>query len=154
MILAIDPGTEQSGWVLYTGEHVYRADVTSNTVFSSIMTNAAIQQVVIERFASYGMAIGQTTIDAIHWGGRFHQQAQALGYSVHLVFRRDIKLYFCSSPRANDATVRQAIFDLYGGREKALGTKKNPGPLYGVKADAWSALALALYHHHTIDFQA
>jgi hypothetical protein len=27
---------------------------------------------------------------------------------------------------------------------KAIGTKKAPGPLYGLKGDEWSALAVAL----------
>jgi hypothetical protein len=54
-------------------------------------------------------------------------------------------LQLCGSSRANDATIRQALLDRYGpGREKAVGTKANPGPLYGIKADLWQALALAV----------
>jgi len=45
----------------------------------------------------------------------------------------------------NDSTIRQAMLDRYGpGREKAIGKKKSPGPLYGIRKDEWQALALAV----------
>jgi hypothetical protein len=47
--------------------------------------------------------------------------------------------------QAKDANIRQAILDRFGGKEKAIGKKANPGPLYGVKSHLWSALAVALY---------
>ena len=37
--------------------------------------------------------------------------------------------------------------DLFGGKEAAVGTKKAPGPLHGVKSHLWSALALAVTHY-------
>jgi hypothetical protein len=37
------------------------------------------------------------------------------------------------------------LLDRFGpGREVAVGTKRAPGPLYGIKGDEWSALAVAL----------
>lgn len=32
----------------------------------------------------------------------------------------------------------------YGGKERAIGKKATPGKLYGVSADVWQALAVAL----------
>jgi hypothetical protein len=43
--------------------------------------------------------------------------------------------------RAKDPNVRQALLDKIG----PVGTKKNPGPLYGVSGHGWSALAVAVY---------
>jgi hypothetical protein len=61
-----------------------------------------------------------------------------------------VKLHLCKSTKANDASIRQALIDRYGpGKERAIGTKKAPGPLYGVKADVWAALALAVTWHDT-----
>jgi hypothetical protein len=41
--------------------------------------------------------------------------------------------------------IRKAIIDLYGPNEKrVLGTKKEPGPLYGVSGDGWAALGVGL----------
>ena len=33
---------------------------------------------------------------------------------------------------------------MFLGKDKAIGSKREPGPLYGFKADLWSALALAV----------
>jgi hypothetical protein len=76
------------------------------------------------------------------WIGRF---VEAWRGSYTLMFRREVKLHLCGQARAKDPNVRQALIDRFGpGREKAIGTKKQPGPLYGVSADVWSALAVAV----------
>jgi hypothetical protein len=46
--------------------------------------------------------------------------------------------------KAKDANIRQALIDIYGGNDKAIGNKKTPGPLYGIKGDLWAALAVAV----------
>ena len=46
--------------------------------------------------------------------------------------------------RAKDRNVRLAIEDRRGGRRAAVGLKKSQGPLYGIKAHEWSALAIAI----------
>jgi hypothetical protein len=61
-----------------------------------------------------------------------------------LINRADVKIHHCGSARAKDSNIRAAIIDRYGGKETAIGKKKTPGPLYGIKADAWQALAIAL----------
>ena len=54
-------------------------------------------------------------------------------------------MHLCGSAKAKDSNIRQAIIDRYGGDPKrCIGTKKAPGPLYGISADQWAALALAL----------
>ena len=54
-------------------------------------------------------------------------------------------MHLCGHPRAKDPNIRQALLDRFGpGREKALGTKKAPGALYGIKGDEWAALAVAI----------
>jgi hypothetical protein len=63
------------------------------------------------------------------------------GGKVTRVFRKDIKLHLCNSPRAKDANVRQALIDRIGPQ----GTKKNQGPTYGIKSHQWAALAVAVY---------
>jgi hypothetical protein len=63
----------------------------------------------------------------------------------HLVYRKDIKLAFCGTCKAKDANVRQALIDRFGEQ----GTKLNPGRLYGIKKDMWSALAVALFWYDT-----
>jgi hypothetical protein len=63
---------------------------------------------------------------------------QQLGV-VRLIPRRDVKLTLCGSARAKDTNIRQALIDALG----EVGTKKNPGPLYGVSGHYWAALGVA-----------
>ena len=60
--------------------------------------------------------------------------------------RRRVKLELCNSVRANDASIRQAVIDIYGGKDRAVGRKATPGPLYGVSGDVWAALAVGITH--------
>ena len=75
------------------------------------------------------------------WIGRFTQSAIMAGADVHLVYRKDIKLHLCHSVLAKDSNIRQALIDRWG----APGTKKAPGPTYGITNDVWAALAVAIY---------
>ena len=87
------------------------------------------------------MPVGREVFDTVFWSGRF---AQAWGASFALLPRREVKLHLCHSAKATDATIRQALLDQFGGKERAIGTKKTPGPLYGIHKDLWSCLALAV----------
>jgi len=103
--------------------------------------------VVIERVESYGMAVGESVFETVRWSGRFEEAAAVMQISVEYVPRREVKLALCGTSQAKDANVRQALIDRYGGvggRAAAVGLKKTPGPLYGVAADVWSALAVAV----------
>ena len=146
-ILAIDPGNEQSGYVLCEhGEDFKILDfgkIDNDDIFPLIQEKADF--VVIEMVASYGMPVGREVFETVFWIGRFYEEADGRSSNPFRVFRKDIKLHFCNSVRAKDANIRQALIDRFGGKEKAIGNKKSPGILYGLKADAWSALAVALY---------
>lgn len=95
----------------------------------------------LEFIASYGMPVGAEVFQTCLWAGRF---IQAFPGQHHIVYRKDVKLNLCGSMRAKDGNVRQAIIDRFGGKEKAIGKKKTPGPLYGVSGDMWAALAVGL----------
>lgn len=145
VILAIDPGTEQSGWVLFKASSdpcVIGSGVVSNAEIFYLIQNANRSPglvVAIEMIASYGMAVGKDVFETCVWIGRF-QQACASPGAVRLVYRKDVKMYLCGTPRAKDANIRKALIDLLGPQ----GTKKAPGPTYGVKSHAWAALAVAV----------
>jgi hypothetical protein len=97
----------------------------------------------IEMVACYGMPVGQETFETVLWIGRFVQVWTPKPWTR--VYRRDVKLHLCHSARAKDAHVRMALLDKFGpGRQKAIGTRKHPGPLYGIKSHVWSALAVAV----------
>lgn len=148
LILAIDPGNEQSAWLLLQdGIPVQFAKEPNVAVLSLVRSFQfpVLPVLAIEMIASYGMAVGKSVFETCVAIGEFKEAWQSRGGTVHLVYRRDVKLFHCETSRANDSNIRAALIDRFGpGRESAVGTKRAPGPLYGIKSDIWSALAVAL----------
>ncbi len=148
-IIAIDPGSEQSAYVVYENESIKEFGIYSNEDMLSIVATRYAECMAIEMIASYGMAVGKTVFDTCVWIGRIIQQfSERQKRPVHLVYRKDVKMYLCNSMRAKDSNIRQAIMDRYpatgGGKKPQIGTKQQPGPLYGISKDIWSALSVAI----------
>lgn len=151
-ILAIDPGTEESGWCIYhPGLGVIGSGVKPNDIMLLEIRHSYADMLAIEMVASYGMPVGREVFETVRWVGRF-QQIWRYPDEVHLIYRRDVKLHLCNSAKAKDANIRQALLDLFprtgGGKTPQVGTKSQPGPLYGVSTHAWSALGVAVTAHH------
>lgn len=146
MILAIDPGTEQSGWCVFDGAVVNSGVEPNADVLRRVGHGVIGYDLAIEMVASYGMPVGREVFETVRWVGRF-QQAFYAPERVMLVYRRDVKLYLCGSMRAKDQHVWQALQDKLG----PVGTKNNPGPLYGVKSHARSAVAVAVLAAHNLE---
>ena len=142
-MIAIDPGNERSAWVMYDGDRIAAAGIEPNEHILGLLDieRSFGSEVVIEMIASYGMPVGREVFDTCVWIGRFMEAAGG----AELVYRKDVKMHLCGQTRAKDANIRQALIDRFGpGKDKAIGTKKEPGPLYGLKADMWAALAVAV----------
>lgn len=158
-IIAIDPGTHQSAWIEYTPEthQIGRFGIEDNADLSYSLSLAWGHWpdcvLAIEMIASYGMPVGQEVFETCVWIGRFIEAFQG----GEFVYRKDVKLHLCQSPRAKDANVRQAIIDLFpatgGGKTPQIGTKKQPGPLYGMSSHVWSALGVALTYAASDSFK-
>jgi hypothetical protein len=142
--IAIDPGTKESGVCVFTYDALTDSYVTDNNTLrrqlSLLHHSGESVSIVIEMIASYGMAVGKETFETCVWIGRFDE---ACGGADRL-FRKEVKLHLCGTTRAKDTNIWQAILDRYGGKESAVGNKKKPGPLYGVKSHARAALALGI----------
>jgi len=147
MIIAIDPGSEVSAYVVFDTQTKLPIDadiLPNNDLLNMLIYQPEYQPTAmfVEMIASYGMPVGATVFDTCVWIGRFIQAWQG---PYRKVFRKDVKMYLCGATRAKDANIRQALMDMYGGsREAAIGKKKSPGPLYGFKADMWAALGVAV----------
>ena len=103
----------------------------------------------IEMFQGRGQIAGQSSYDSIFIAGIFANVWQERNPNKPiLIYRSEVKQYLCGTIAANDSNVRQAIIDLFpatgGGACPQKGTKKQPGPLYGMARHHWSALAVAL----------
>lgn len=147
-VLSIDPGTHDSAYVVWTDGVIFAAGIESNETllrmlqFKEICDLTDNDACAIEMFASYGMAVGKEVFETCVWIGRFFEHCHP---APQLIYRRDVKLHHCGSPRAKDGNIRQALIDKYG----APGVKKNPGVTYGLKSHLWAAFALATFISET-----
>lgn len=141
MITAIDPGTDKSAVLTLRDGTVREPLIIGNESLLTWAREGLWQNVAIEMIACYGMPVGRETFETCLVIGRLLEIFDQSRVPVKLVYRRDVKLHLCGSARAKDGNIRQALIDKYG----APGTKKNPGPTYGVSSHLWSALAIADY---------
>ena len=154
LVICIDPGTTHSGVVVFNGRDVLETwNKFENTELLEWLKSDSYGKDVnmaIEGIASYGMAVGATTFDTVEWIGRFRE---AFGFEkTTKIFRKQVCLFLCGSARAKDANIRQRILDIFpadgGGKTPQIGTKNDPGSLYGVTSHAISALAIGLTYKY------
>jgi hypothetical protein len=148
-LVAIDPGPEESAFVVFVDGAPQSFGKKSNLELllplARLVETNPDAMLVLEMIASFGMPVGQPVFMTCVWIGRFIQIWTSHGGAHDLITRVKIKHHLCGSHRAKGANVRQALIDRFGpDKAKAIGTKKSPGPLYGVKDDVWSALAVGV----------
>lgn len=149
----MDTGTTESGIVVYDAK-------THTLPFIGILDNEEILVKIdelsfdvasLEMVASYGMPVGATTFETVYWIGRFTERVEARGKKSFRYYKKiDINPAICFNSKAKDKNIRMAILEMFpqtgGGKEPAIGTKKQPGVLYGMKSHMFPALAVALTH--------
>lgn len=150
MIFAIDPGNEESAYVLVENdlsEVIQKGKIPNEDllcVIDNLRIYCNVDHFAIEMVASYGMAVGKTVFETCVWIGRF---SQAIYFCTKtepiLIYRMDEKMCLCHDSKAKDSNIRQALIDRFG----IVGTKKNQGYFYGFKKDIWSAMAVAVAFH-------
>ena len=170
IVIGIDPGTTRSALaVLEPGEAgpSYH-DIVANE--DMILSLKAIQKAMavkypfgppvhvgVEMIASYGMPVGEEVFATVLWTGHFITKFPKLAAPTYIrkVYRRNVKMHLCGNNAAKDSNVRQALLDRFprtgGGKTPQIGTKADPGPLYGFKKDEWAALGVALTTLETWD---
>lgn len=151
MLLAIDPGTTESAYVvLKDGKPITFAKVPNNELLHMLETvDYFADECVIEMIGHYGtgMPAGKEVFETCIWIGQFtHAWNTNERSKAARILRKTVAAYMCGSARAKDGNIRQAIIDRYGGPD-AIGKKKTPGPLYGISGDVWQALAVAITYH-------
>ena len=149
IILAIDPGPERSAVVWWECEErriVDYALAPNGELRDHILCTRITEgtgHLAVEMIASYGMPVGREVFETCVWIGRY---IEAWGGPHTLIYRRQVKLHLCDSARAKDGNVRQALIDRVG----PVGTKKAPGPCYGMRRDLWAALGVAVTWAETL----
>lgn len=144
-IIAIDPGTTKTGYVVMEGLHIVGFGIENNHDMLDGLRGFKDHTLVYEMIAAMGMPVGAEVFETCVWIGRFIER---FGRVTSPVFRRDVKHHLCNSAKAKDSNIRQAILDKYpatgGGKTPQIGTKKQPGPLFGVTSHIWSAIGVGL----------
>ena len=157
ILLAIDPGNIESGWVLVEVQdrdikRVLDKGKFENDKVLTLIRTENFDSLAIEMIASYGMPVGKEVFETCLWTGRFIQESmhnydrfERYIPDIKLIYRKDEKLTICGSPQARDSNIRQALADYYAPGEKnyGKGTKAEPGFFYGFRADIWQAFAVA-----------
>lgn len=144
MIFAIDPGPKQSAFLKWDPEHEIITSfgiIENEKLMEMVRLISPLEQIVCEMIQSFGMPVGKEIFQTVLLIGQIKEAALRAGHPLNLVYRKEIKIHFCNSNRATDANIRRVLIDRFGD----LGTKKNPGKLYGIKKDIWSALAVGIY---------
>lgn len=148
IIVGIDPGNVQSAYAELNAiaGSVTDSGILPNEEFKKFLFDTAQRRTkgvsffALEKVASYGMAVGETVFETVFWSGRFAEAIKAGGHDTTRITRMEVKVNLCHNSRAKDGNIRQALIDRFG----PVGTKKNPGPLFGMAADKWAALAVAV----------
>lgn len=152
-VVALDPGYRQTAFVVWDGTTIHAHGREPNdVVLARLGTTAAAPAtdplraadiLVFEQMQFFrSFSAGREVFESIFWTGRFAQAWAPRPFEGLL--RSQVRAHL-GAAKGGDAVVRAALIERFGPfREQAIGTKAAPGPLYGVKADAWSALALAV----------
>jgi len=147
MLLAIDPGPRESGWVVFDEE-------ANRPVEHGISVNHKLLPAIeyesssfgrcttmgIEMMEPMGMPVGRDVFFSCVWIGAFVNEWLGGDKNVFLISQHEIRHEICGHVHAKFANIRRALIDRIG----PIGTKKMPGPLIGVKTHIWSALAVAV----------
>jgi hypothetical protein len=124
-LATIDPGTEKSAFVLWDGKRPTASFIEENGKLLTFLYRSRqgneFEHIAIEGIQCQGMAVGAETFTTCIWIGRF---IEAWGGEWSLVYRNEVKMHLCGSPRAKDPNIRQALIDKFGGESKAIGGVK------------------------------
>lgn len=141
LILAVDPGPEESAYVLWDGEKLHTWHKGPNEGYLTpgfVNSFPSHTMLIIEKVACYGMPVGAEVFDTVYFSGKL-----AYAFKDHFVDRierKAVKMHLCGTMRAKDSNIIQALKDRFGDK----GTKRNPGFFYGFSKDIWQAFALAV----------
>ena len=156
LILAIDPGNEESAYVLLDGDLrplSFMKGANELMYAHMVMAMAAHfepeMHIAIEMIASYGMPVGIEVFDTCVWIGMLKERFRRSGFGVRYIYRTEEKMALCGSMRATDANITQALVDRFapGQPNHGKGTKKAPGWFYGFRKDIWQAYAVGVTYH-------
>lgn len=156
MLLAIDPGPEECGYVEFRDGNVLDAGNVSVDALLLHVEQTEALECALEYTPPYVMKtqdgrpyVPEQIMTTAMVMGRIQQVwYDARGDLPALINRKDVRKELTGkASHVGDTHVRQALLELYGGdKSTAVGIKAKKGPLYGVSRHAWAALGVAVVH--------
>lgn len=151
LVIAIDPGPEESAYVMWDGCRVkMHANVGNSMLLSHLEKRRHDEDYrnvacAIEQVRGFGILASDGLFDTCQWTGRF---LQAFGDDrTALIPRKMVSKHVCgTSGISHDKFIREALIKRLG----PPGTKKAPGMLYGIAGHLWAALAVAVTYWDTL----
>lgn len=171
IILAFDPGNEETGWVISLEDNsklIYKNKEKNFDCYNKVkefLKNKEynIIKVGIEYPSSYGMVTNQTLLDTCTFCGILCQLFLSYNIKPELIFRKSIKMFLNGSVRAKDSEVNSRVRE-YVGEDYTLkkpnlwfwneDVEKNGGARY-CNNDMYAAIAVLLYliYPHDIEIK-
>jgi len=134
----------------------YNIEVESKFIFDI----RDMEDLYIEDIEGMGLSVGRSVFETAKWIGRFSEAYEKCTNRKSIeVFRSDEKIILCGTrtyvnpvngkrKSVGDKQIRASLIERFdpvgGGKIPQIGTKKNPGPLYGVKGHCWQALSVLI----------
>ena len=129
-ILGIDPGTYESGWLVYDTEKrrpILFDNWKNEKLLASIEgPDLVADYLAIELIQNYGpqFPVGRETFETCYWIGDFRH---AFGKDkTTLISRKTAMNCLCGTAASSAKYLRQALIDYFGGKSMAIGNKRCP----------------------------
>lgn len=152
-ILAIDPGTTDSAYVICdrtTLKPINFEKIDNNALLWNLpemIIGQDVSHVAIEYMQSYGMGVGKETFETCYFIGRMTERilSNTVINKIVPIYRNEEKIGTVGNMRANDAAIRHFLIDTFAEHDfkNGKGTKASPDWFYGFKKDIWQAYAQA-----------
>jgi hypothetical protein len=120
MIIAMDPGTDESGLVAWDGAKlIYKATPTNEAIIEEILPLwiKDTQTLVIEDIV-YANDAGRELFTTVRWTGRFEQEWLRRGGQTIYIPRATVKAHVCGKAHVKDGNVWFALKERFAGGQK------------------------------------
>lgn len=150
LILGIDPGEKSSGVVLFDRREnrvLWSREMSVEKLECDLRLGWSQKPdaIVCENIVPMGVPFSSNLRATCRHIDRLEYIAEISRIPWAFITRNQVKVALCGRCKGvKDANVSCAVQERFGGRKAARGTKKEPGPLYGVSGHCWQALAALL----------
>jgi len=133
---------ERNEWTIFEKGIILNHDLKLLVANMVVMAPKYTIYIAIEKMVNYNQKVGASTFDTIEYIGRFKEcwEECAFWLEIESMPRKTAVGHLCNFTTDGDKHVRAALIKRFGD----IGTKAEPGVLYGFSSHLWSALAIAV----------